>query len=67
MNIYTIVNSFTQIAGWLISTIASILASISTHIQQVYQVVGLLPPFVKETALSFMAVWFMFMLMRWVL
>ena len=67
MNIYTIINSFTQVATWLANTIGALLNTIGIRIDQVYQVVGLLPPFVKETALSFMAVWFMFLIVKWVL
>lgn len=62
--LFGFIQQFTNIFSWAINSLANIFANLNVYATQVYQIISLLPPFLKSSILAIMTVMFLYTLLR---
>ena len=65
-SLFGFLQTFTQVFQWLLTSFANILANLNVYVTQVYQVISLMPPFLKSSVLAIMCIMFIYTLMRFI-
>lgn len=65
-SLFGYLQQFTNIFAWVINSFANILANLNVYVTQVYQVIALMPPFLKSSVLAILTIMFLYTLMRFI-
>lgn len=64
MNIFTIINEFSQIFEWIYQTLYNVIVNLSTYSNQILEIAKLLPAPVSGLAIASLSITFTYMIMR---
>lgn len=63
-SLFSFIQQFINIFAWIINSLANIFANLNVYATQVYQVITLMPPFLKSSILATMTIMFLYTLLR---
>lgn len=64
MDIFDMITEFTQVFQWISQTFYNVVSNITTYTTQIFQVVNLLPDFVKSIVIATLSITVVYMILR---
>lgn len=62
--LFTFLEQFGNVFTWLLESFANLLSNMGVYVAQVYQVINLLPPFLKSSLMGTLGIMFIYTLLR---
>lgn len=62
--LFTFLEQFGNVFSWLLESFANLLSNMGVYVAQVYQVINLLPPFLKSSLMGTLGIMFIYTLLR---